>query len=118
MCLVTRTPLALEIRHQDLTNRVKTSFTSVGNSADSPEPLLRPAPATGHDAETLEVYDPDLGYDAQNFPDKAARTGDETHMSRRAIERLWGHISIYSIANRVIISVTPVENLADLIGPV
>ena len=31
MCLVTRTPLALEIRHHDLTNRVKTFFTSLGS---------------------------------------------------------------------------------------
>jgi hypothetical protein len=36
-------------------NMAKTSFTSVGSSADSPEPLLRPWPATGHDAEKLEV---------------------------------------------------------------
>jgi hypothetical protein len=33
----------------------RTSFTSVGSEADSPEPLLRPAPATDHDAEKLEV---------------------------------------------------------------
>jgi hypothetical protein len=33
----------------------KTSFTLVGNSADSPEPRLRPSPATGHAAEILEV---------------------------------------------------------------
>jgi hypothetical protein len=44
-----------------------TSLTSVGSEADSPAPLLRPSPATGHDAEKLEVYDPDLGYDAENF---------------------------------------------------
>jgi hypothetical protein len=25
------------------------------NSTDAPEPLLRPSPATGHDAEMLEV---------------------------------------------------------------
>jgi hypothetical protein len=37
MSLVTRTPLALEIGHRDLTNRVTTSFTLVGYSADSPE---------------------------------------------------------------------------------
>jgi hypothetical protein len=35
MSLVTRTPLALEISYRDLPNRVKTFFTSVGNSADS-----------------------------------------------------------------------------------
>jgi len=39
----------------DLTNSVKTSLTSVGSSADSPEPFLRPSPATGHDAEMLDV---------------------------------------------------------------
>jgi hypothetical protein len=55
MSLVTRTPLALEIGHQDLPNRVKTSFTSVGSSADSPKPILSPSPATDHDAEMLEV---------------------------------------------------------------
>jgi hypothetical protein len=33
----------------------KASFTPVGNSADSPEPLLRPSPATGHAAEILDV---------------------------------------------------------------
>jgi hypothetical protein len=38
------------------------------NSADSPEPILRPSPAAGHDAEMLEVSDPDLGYDAEKFP--------------------------------------------------
>jgi hypothetical protein len=36
-------------------NMARTSFTPVGNSADSPEPLLRPLPAMGHDAEILEV---------------------------------------------------------------
>jgi hypothetical protein len=45
-----------------------TSFTSVGNSADSPEPLLRPSPTTGYDAEKLEGSDPNFGYDAENFP--------------------------------------------------
>jgi hypothetical protein len=31
MPLVTRTPMALEIDRRDLTNRVRTSFTSVGS---------------------------------------------------------------------------------------
>jgi hypothetical protein len=35
MALVTRTLLALQMGHHDLTNRVMTSFTPVGNSADS-----------------------------------------------------------------------------------
>jgi hypothetical protein len=46
----------------------KTSFTLVGNSADSPAPLLRPSPTTGHDAEMLDVEDPDFGYDAEILP--------------------------------------------------
>jgi hypothetical protein len=40
------------------------------SSADSPEPLLRLSPATGHDAEMLEGEDPDLGYYAEKFPYK------------------------------------------------
>jgi hypothetical protein len=40
-------------------------LTLVGNSADSPEPLLRPSPATGHDADMLDVEDPNLGDDAE-----------------------------------------------------
>jgi len=44
-----------------------TSFMLVGKSADSPDPLLRPSPATGHDTDMLEVDDPDLGYDAGKF---------------------------------------------------
>ena len=48
------------LRHTDFASSIKTddappSFTSVGNSADSPEPLLRPSPTTGYDAEILEV---------------------------------------------------------------
>jgi hypothetical protein len=45
-----------------------TSFTPVGNSAELPEPILRPSPATGHDAEILSVEDAYVGYDAENFP--------------------------------------------------
>jgi hypothetical protein len=36
-------------------NMARTSFTSVGSSADSSQPILRPWPATGHDAEMIEV---------------------------------------------------------------
>jgi hypothetical protein len=32
-----------------------TSLTLVENSIDSPEPILKPLPAPGHDAEMLEV---------------------------------------------------------------
>ena len=45
-----------------------TSCTPVGNCPDSPEPILRRSPATGHDAEILDVDDPDLGYDAEPYP--------------------------------------------------
>jgi hypothetical protein len=45
-----------------------TSFTPAGNCADSPEPIRRPSPATGHAADILDVNDPDLGYDAETFP--------------------------------------------------
>jgi hypothetical protein len=36
-------------------NMARTSLTSVGSEADSPVPLLRPSPATGHAAEILDV---------------------------------------------------------------
>jgi hypothetical protein len=42
-------------------NMATTPLTSVGNSADSPEPILRPSPATGPEADMLDVEDPDLG---------------------------------------------------------
>jgi hypothetical protein len=70
MSLVTRTSLALEISHRDLPNRVTTSCTPVGHSAGSSHPILRPLPAMNPDAEILEAYHPDLGYDADNFPYK------------------------------------------------
>jgi hypothetical protein len=70
MALPTLPTMAWKIAHHDLPNRVMTSFTLVGNSADSPELLLRPLPATGHNAEILDVSDPDLGYYAEKFPYK------------------------------------------------
>jgi hypothetical protein len=45
-----------------------TRYTLVGNSADSPEPRLRRLPATGPDAEILDVYDLPLGFDAETCP--------------------------------------------------
>ena len=45
-----------------------TSLTPVGHSADSPELILRPSPATGHDAAILDLEDPDLRYDAGTCP--------------------------------------------------
>jgi hypothetical protein len=49
-------------------NVATASLMLVRNSADSPAPLLRPSPANGHDAEILDVSDPDLGYDAETCP--------------------------------------------------
>jgi hypothetical protein len=46
----------------------KTSLTSVGNSADLPARLLKPSPATGHDADTRDVEDPNSGYDVARCP--------------------------------------------------
>ena len=43
-------------------------LSNVGSEADAPAPVLRPSPATGHDAAILDVEDPDLGYDAETFP--------------------------------------------------
>jgi len=50
--------------------RGPTSLTLVGNSAGSPEPILRPSPAIGHDTEILEIKDPYVGYNAEAFPSK------------------------------------------------
>jgi hypothetical protein len=43
------------------------SLTPVGHGADVPQPLLRPSPATGHEAEISDVDDPGVGYDTENF---------------------------------------------------
>jgi hypothetical protein len=51
-----------------MTHMARTSFTPVGNSADSPELFLRPLPATGYAAEMLDGEDPKWGYDAEKFP--------------------------------------------------
>jgi hypothetical protein len=56
---------ALEIDRRALTNRVKASFTPVGNSADSPQPILRPSPVTGLDPNIVDVEKPYVGYDAE-----------------------------------------------------
>jgi hypothetical protein len=45
-----------------------TSLTLVGNSADSPEAIRRPSPATGHEAEMLDAEHPYLSYDAETLP--------------------------------------------------
>jgi predicted dehydrogenase len=57
-----------ELKHPPWANMATASFTSVGNCPDSPQPILRPSPATGHDADMLDVEDPYLGYDAETWP--------------------------------------------------
>ncbi len=42
----------------------RVALTPVGNSADSPELILRPLLVTGHDAECLSAEEADPGYDA------------------------------------------------------
>jgi hypothetical protein len=69
-CLKTWFVSRLAPHENEFATSINTSFTMVGNSADSPEPLLRPLPATGLDAEILDVSDPDLGYYAEKFPYK------------------------------------------------
>jgi hypothetical protein len=59
----------------------RTSFTSVGSEADSPELLLRPSPVTDHDAEKLDVSDLDFGYDAENFRINCPNRGFNRHFA-------------------------------------
>jgi hypothetical protein len=54
-----------------------TSWTRVGNLPDAPASILKPSPVTDHDAEMLDVSDPDLGYDAENFRISSPNKGDE-----------------------------------------
>ena len=58
----------LALHRLSWTNRAKTSLTSVGKSAGSLEPILRPSPAAGHAAEILSAEDAYLGYDAETCP--------------------------------------------------
>jgi len=44
------------------------SLTLMGNSADSPAPLLRPSPARDHDADMRDIEDPDSGDDTETRP--------------------------------------------------
>jgi hypothetical protein len=74
--------LAKPLQLVDGANMARTSFTPVGISAGSPEPSLRPSPATGHDAEILGVYDPDLGYDAEIFHISSPHGGLDLHFAQ------------------------------------
>jgi uncharacterized glyoxalase superfamily protein PhnB len=50
------------------THMAMTCVTLVENAAGLPEPLRRPSPATGHQADIPDVYGPSLGYDAEHLP--------------------------------------------------
>ena len=52
-----------------------TSLTPVGHGPGSPDPILRPSPATGHEADILDVEDPDVGYDAETCPSQPPQWG-------------------------------------------
>jgi hypothetical protein len=56
--------------HTVRTDTATAPLTLVGSSADAPAPLLRPSPATGYEAEILDVYDPSLGYDTEHILSK------------------------------------------------
>jgi hypothetical protein len=49
------------------TNMVTTLYALVGNSADSPDPILRPSAIIGHDAKIRSLSPTYLGYDTQKF---------------------------------------------------
>ncbi len=97
MPLVKRTAMTLEIDRRALRNRVTTSFTHVGDSAGSPESILRPSPATGHDAEILEVSDLYLGYDAKTCPSKQPQRPMRSTSRAGPLGRVCGHMSIYAM---------------------
>jgi hypothetical protein len=71
-------------------NMATTSYTLVGNPADSPESILSPWPATDYEAEKLEVSDPDLGYDAETFPYQQPRRGMRPTFRAGLLRGLWG----------------------------
>jgi hypothetical protein len=74
------------------THMAMTSWTSVGSDAGSPEPIRRPSPATGHEAEILDVYDPYLGYDAEKFPYKPPQRTMRSTSRAGLLGGLCGHI--------------------------
>ena len=79
-------------------NMVRTSLTSVGSSADSAAPLLGLSPATDHYAETRDVEDPDVGYEADHFRYQQSPRGMRLTRCARLLRRFCGNFSIFSIA--------------------
>src|SRR5262245_57591433 len=73
-----------------------TSVTPMGNSADSPNPLLRPLPAMSHDAAILDAYNPYLGYDAENFPYQQTEREMRVIYAAWSLGRFCGHSSLDS----------------------
>jgi hypothetical protein len=49
------------------TNMAATTLRLVGDAADLPDPILRWSPVTGRNAESLDVEDLSLGYDAETL---------------------------------------------------
>jgi hypothetical protein len=65
--------ISFPLRDEPIFRRVSTSFTSVGSDTGSPEPVRRPSPATDHAAEILDVDDPYVDYNAEQFSSQQAR---------------------------------------------
>jgi hypothetical protein len=86
-----------DYRNTTQTNMATTSLTLVGNSADSPEPIRRPPPATGHDAEILDVYDPYVGYNDEKFPYQQPQQKMRPTLRAGLLGGICGNLSIYSI---------------------
>jgi hypothetical protein len=75
--------MALTQNDEDLTS------LTPGNYPNSPPPIPRASPATGHDAEMLEEEDPDLGYGAEEFPYQQPQQGMRAFLApSTAIARL------------------------------
>src|SRR6266850_6213216 len=78
-------------------NMATTSLTLVGHFAGSPEPILRPSPATGHDAEILGVEDPYVGYDAETCPYQQPQRQRRSTSRAGPLGGVCGHMSIDSM---------------------
>jgi hypothetical protein len=78
----------------------RTSFTSVGNCADSPEPILRLLPIMGYAANILGVSDPYLGYDAGDFPHQRPQRKLRSTSHTAPFRRLCRNIPMDSIVRR------------------
>jgi hypothetical protein len=57
--------------------KVHTTFST------SPEPIPRPSPTTGHKTEILDVYNPNVGYNADQFPYQQPQRKLNPHLAPR-----------------------------------